>query len=90
VEGVVSADILDFDLTVAIEAIEFAGCGHLNYMSARFLTDRRKDTQRFYCCICGNTNLFNADKVGKETAPAMPEKQSLGGKIVQFVRRSKS
>lgn len=77
------ADILEFAITVKLEPVEFT-CGHVNYLTARFVEQRRRDHNNFWCSACGHSNCYPAPK--QEEVKALPP--TIGQKVVNLFRRA--
>jgi hypothetical protein len=78
------ADILEFETRVTLEPLEFT-CGHVAYLTPRFIKQRREDHGNFYCFACGRSNAFLAPKEHKPPPPPPP---TIGQKVVNLFRGS--
>jgi len=41
-----------------VHSVRFVGCGHINFLSAKLINERRRDHKRFYCSTCGEHNYY--------------------------------
>ncbi len=77
-------DVIKFDLQVELESIEFAGCGHIAYVSKFLLDQKRQNHDHFFCFACGRSNWFPPPKKAEPLPP--PPKKSTIAKIIHLVK----
>lgn len=41
-----------------VSAVRLIGCGHITFLSAEHIAERRRDHKSFYCSVCGRSNHY--------------------------------
>ncbi len=41
-----------------VHSVRLVGCGHVTFLSAEHINERKRDHKSFYCSTCGRTNHY--------------------------------
>jgi hypothetical protein len=75
-------NVVDFELKLKLVSIEMT-CGHVIYVTKRFMEQRRADHESFWCTACRCGNAYPAPKT---VTPPPPAKKTVGATIMHFIR----